>query len=101
MATPITPVKTYVGVLAVLIVFTVLTVALSFVSLSQDWHVLGGLVIAVIKASLVVMFFMHAVHSPRVTWCVIVVSIVFLVILFALMLADVMTRSLVPFMPGH
>jgi cytochrome c oxidase subunit IV len=101
MATPITPVKTYVGVLVVLIVLTVLTVALSFVSLSQDWHVLGGLVIAAIKASLVVVFFMHAVHSPRVTWCVIAVSIVFLVILFALMLADVMTRSLIPFMPGH
>lgn len=101
MATPITPVKTYVGVLAVLIVSTVLTVAFSFVSLSQDWHVLGGLVIAVIKASLVAMFFMHAIHSPRVTWCVILVSIVFLVILFALTLADVMTRSLLPFMPGH
>jgi caa(3)-type oxidase subunit IV len=101
MASPIAPVKTYVGVLAVLIVFTVLTVAFSFVSLSQDWHVLGGLVIAVIKASLVVTVFMHAIHSPRVTWCVILVSIVFLVILFALMLADVMTRSLVPFMPGH
>lgn len=101
MATPITPVKTYVGVLAVLIVFTVLTVVLSFVAISEDWHVLGGLVIAVIKASLVVMFFMHAIHSPRVTWCVIAVSIVFLVILFALTLADVMTRSLVPFMPGH
>ena len=64
MATPITPVKTYVGVRAVLIVSTVLTVAFSFVSLSQDWHVLGGLVIAVIKASLVAMFFMHAIHSP-------------------------------------
>jgi cytochrome c oxidase subunit 4 len=101
MATPITPVKTYVGILAVLIVFTVLTVTLSFVSLSQDWHVLGGLVIAVIKASLVVVFFMHAIHSPRVTWCVILVSIVFLVILFALTLADVTTRSLLPFMPGH
>ena len=61
----------------------------------------AGLVIAAVKASLVVLFFMHAIHSPRVTWCVIVVSIVFLVILFSLTLADVMTRSLVPFMPGH
>ena len=57
--------------------------------------------IAVIKASLVVVFFMHAIHSPHLTWCVILVSMVFLVILFALTLADVMTRSLLPFMPGH
>ena len=35
--------------------------------------------IAVVKATLVVLFFMHAIHSPRVTWCVIVVSIVLFV----------------------
>lgn len=101
MATPITPVKTYVGVLGVLVVLTVVTVAFSFLSLAEEWHVVGGLVIAIIKASLVVLFFMHAIHSPRVTWCVIVVSIVFLVILFSLTLADVVTRSLLPFLPGH
>lgn len=101
MMTPIAPVKTYVAVLSGLIVLTVLTVAVSFFPLAEEWHVTSGLVIAVIKATLVVLFFMHAIHSPRVTWCVIVISIVFVSILFSLTLADVTTRSLVPFMPGH
>jgi cytochrome c oxidase subunit IV len=101
MATPITSAKTYVAVLAVLCVLTVLTVTLSFVSLPEELHITGGLVIAAAKASLVVLFFMHAIHSPRVTWCVIVISILFLIILFSLTLAEVGTRSLVPFMPGH
>lgn len=44
---------------------------------------------------------MHAIRSPRITWCVIAVSIFFIVILFSLTLADITTRSLLPYMPGH
>lgn len=101
MTTPITSVKTYLAVLAVLLALTVLTVTISFFPLAEELHIVAGLVIAAAKASLVVLFFMHAIHSPRVTWCVIVVSIVFVIILFSLTLAEVTTRSLVPFMPGH
>jgi cytochrome c oxidase subunit 4 len=101
MTTPITSVKTYVSVLAALLILTVLTVAVSFFPLAGEWHIVSGLVIGAIKASLVVVFFMHAIHSPRITWCVIVVSVVFVLILFSLTLADIMTRSMVPFMPGH
>jgi cytochrome c oxidase subunit IV len=101
MATPMVSVKTYVTVLAVLVALTVLTVTVSFLPLAEGWHIGAGLTIAVAKASLVVLFFMHAIHSPRVTWCVIVMSIAWLLILFSLTLADFMTRSIVPFMPGH
>jgi cytochrome c oxidase subunit IV len=101
MSTRVAPVKSYIAVLSALIVLTVLTVALSFLPLPEAGHIAGGLVIAVLKASLVIVFFMHAIQSPRITWCVILISIVFLLILFSLTLSDVMTRSLVPFMPGH
>jgi cytochrome c oxidase subunit 4 len=101
MATPMASVKTYVSVLVVLVALTVLTVTVSFFPLPEALHIGAGLVIAIVKATLVVLFFMHAVHSPRVTWCVIVVSIAWLLILFSLTLADFMTRSMVPFMPGH
>jgi cytochrome c oxidase subunit 4 len=94
-------VKTYVMVLAVLVALTVLTVVVSFLPLPEGWHLGAGLIIAIVKASLVVLFFMHAIHSPRVTWCVIVMSVAWLLILFSLTLADFMTRSIVPFMPGH
>jgi cytochrome c oxidase subunit IV len=101
MAAAIVSVRTYVAVLAALLLLTVLTVSVSFLHLGENWHITIGLLIAATKASLVILFFMHAIHSPRVTWCVILVCIVFLIIIFSLTLADVMTRSLLPFMPGH
>jgi cytochrome c oxidase subunit IV len=96
-----TSVKTYVAILVALIVLTVVTVAFSFLPLAGGWHVASGMIVGAIKASLVVLFFMHAIRSPRITWCVITVSIFFILILFSLTLADVTTRSLLPFMPGH
>jgi cytochrome c oxidase subunit 4 len=98
---PETTVKTYVAILVALIVLTVLTVAFSFLPLAGGWHVASGMMVGAVKATLVVLFFMHAIHSPRVTWCVITVAIFFILILFSLTLADVTTRSLLPFMPGH
>ena len=56
---------TYVVVDLILVFLTILTVALSFVHESGLWHIAGGLVIAIFKASLVVLFFMHALRSPR------------------------------------
>jgi cytochrome c oxidase subunit 4 len=96
-----TTVKTYVAILVALIALTVLTVGFSFLPLEGGWHVASGMVVGAIKATLVVLFFMHAIHSPRVTWCVITVAIFFIVTLFSLTLADISTRSLLPFMPGH
>ena len=96
-----TTVKTYVAILVALIVLTVLTVGFSFLPLEGAWHVASGMVVGAIKATLVVLFFMHAIQSPRVTWCVITVALFFIVILFSLTLADISTRSLLPFMPGH
>ena len=56
---------TYVVIDLVLIVLTVITVALSFIEEPALGHLLGGLVIGVIKAALVVLFFMHALRSRR------------------------------------
>jgi cytochrome c oxidase subunit IV len=94
-------VTSYVAVLMALLVLTFLTVAFSFLPLPGAWHVALGMFVGAIKASLVVLFFMHAIHSPRITWCVIVVAVFFIVILFSLTLADFTTRSLLPYMPGH
>jgi hypothetical protein len=44
---------------------------------------------------------MHALHSPRVTWCVIVASIAWLLILFSLTYTDYLTRGDLPQKPGH
>jgi len=93
--------RTYVVVCVLLVLLTFLTVGVSFLRLPGAWHVALGLTIAVCKAALVVLFFMHALVSGRLTWIVIAVVCFWVVILFALTLGDYFSRGLVPFMPGH
>jgi cytochrome c oxidase subunit 4 len=92
---------TYLTVLGLLLVLTVVTVAISFIPLEGFWHIVCGLVVALVKATLVVLFFMHALGSPRATRVVIVAAIVWLLVLFSLTLCDYFTRSMVRFAPGH
>ncbi|HWC88020.1 MAG TPA: cytochrome C oxidase subunit IV family protein, partial [Pirellulales bacterium] len=86
---------------AILVALTLLTVGVSFIPLAGVWHVVLGMSIALIKGSLVVLVFMHAMHSPKITWLVIGAAVVWLMILLVLTLADYMTRGLIPHLPGH
>ena len=93
---------TYLIILAVLMVLTILTVGLSFVSTSGLVRIVAGQAIAVVKASLVVLFFMHALRSAAQTRAVIAVSIFWFVVVFlALTFSDYLTRGLIPNLPGH
>jgi cytochrome c oxidase subunit 4 len=93
--------STYLVVCGVLIALTFLTVGISFIPLSGGWHIALGLTIAVCKAALVILFFMHALVSPRLTWVVIIVVTFWLGILVVLTFTDYLTRNLIPYMPGH
>ena len=93
--------RTYVVVCIALIALTVLTVAVSFLPLVGIWHTVIGLIIAACKGSLVLLFFMHVIHSPRLTWIVIGVTSFWVVILFVLTLNDYFSRGMVAFTPGH
>ena len=89
-------------VLAVLVALTVGTVAFSFVDVSVAWHRSVALGIAALQASLVALFYMHALTSPKLTWCVILVAIFWVaVVLILLTFADYSTRSSFPHVPGH
>jgi cytochrome c oxidase subunit 4 len=92
---------TYLIVYGILIALTLLTVGISFIHLSEIGHIVLGALIGLCKASLVILFFMHALSSPRLTWVVIGVAIFWLGILLVLTLSDYVTRGLVPHMPGH
>ncbi len=72
--------KTYVNVLAALAVGTALTVAASHVHFGHWGNVAVGLLIATVKASLVVMFFMHMKYEQR-WWAGIVLFPVLLVLI--------------------
>jgi cytochrome c oxidase subunit IV len=92
----------YIIIDVLLILLTILTVGLSFVDASEAAHIVSGLAIAVVKASLVVLFFMHALRSPAQTRAVIAVAVFWLVVvLLALTLSDYLTRGMIPFLPGH
>jgi cytochrome c oxidase subunit 4 len=93
--------RTYVVVCVVLILLTLLTLGVSFAPLPGVWHTFLGLTIGLCKAVLVVLFFMHALISPRLTWTVIIVMSFWLGILVALTFADYLTRGMIPFTPGH
>ena len=96
----LTPIA-YITVCILLVLLTILTVAISFIPVEGVWHIIIGLSIGLAKASLVILFFMHALYSGRLTWSVIAVTGFWLGILLVLTLSDYFTRGLVPYMPGH
>jgi len=101
MASRVISPSTYVTVCVLLVLLTGLTLAVSFAPLPGVWHIVVGLTIGVVKASLVVLFFMHVLLSDRVTWLVILAACVSVGILFVLTLTDYLTRGMVPNVPGH
>jgi len=88
----IVPKKTYYTIFGVLMLCTYLTVQIAFFDLGP-LNTIAALGIAVIKATLVVLFFMHVKYSPRLTWAVVLGSVFWLGILLALTFGDYLTRS--------
>ena len=84
---------TYLLVWAALIVLTLTTVGMYYVNLGE-WHTAVGLLIAVLKTTLIVLFFMHALESGKLVWMVIAVAALFLAIMYAFTFADVATRGM-------
>ncbi len=82
----------YYAVFAALIVGTALTVAVAFIDLGALNNVLM-LGIAMTKALLVVLFFMHVRWSTRLTWVVAASGFFWLLILFGLTMQDYLTRG--------
>ena len=101
MASQSVSVRTFLMTGTLLIVLTIISISVSFIPLESQWHVTIGLSIGAFKAAMVVLFFMQVVVSPRLTWVVIVASIVWLFILISLTLVDYLSRSLLPYAPGH
>ncbi len=93
MAEHIVPPKTYLLVFVALLALTGLTVGISRIEMSEDWHTIIGLSIATVKASLVILFFMHVLYSGKLTWVVALSGLLWLAILIAYTVTDYMTRT--------
>ncbi len=86
--------KLYYAIWITLMCLTVITAAVSFVDLGP-LNTVVALVIATVKALLVVLFFMHVKYtSEKLTKIVIASAIFWLFLLLALSMADYATRFL-------
>jgi cytochrome c oxidase subunit IV len=82
----------YIAIFSALLVGTGLTAWAAFQNFGQ-FNIVIALGIATIKATLVVLYFMHARYSPKRTQLVIVCAIFWLAIMLSLTLADYQTRQ--------
>jgi cytochrome c oxidase subunit 4 len=92
MSAHVVPRSVYFAVFTALIVLTATTTAISFVDLGP-WSTVVALGIAFVKATLVVLFFMHVKYSPRLTQIVIAGGLFWLAIMVGLTLADFVSRG--------
>ncbi|MGA9884403.1 MAG: cytochrome C oxidase subunit IV family protein [Candidatus Acidiferrales bacterium] len=87
----IVPVSTYLIVFVTLLIATALTTGIAFVDLGS-WNVVVALIIAVCKASLVVLFFMHVKYNKGLSRIVVLAGVFWLGIMITFTLADELTR---------
>ena len=87
----VTSLGVYFAVFAALAAGTLLTWYASTVDLGWA-NTPIALLIATIKAVLVILFFMHVIHSTRLTWVVVIGSFLWLGVLFVLTFSDYLTR---------
>ena len=87
----IVPPRIYVAIFATLMVLTALTTWVAFIDLGP-LNVVIMLVIAGVKASLVVLWFMHARYESTLTRVAIVGAVFWLLVLIAMSASDVFIR---------
>lgn len=93
MSGHVAPKSMYYTIFAALMVLTVLTVAVARVDLGV-LNLPVALVIAVSKALLVIMFFMHVKYSTRLVQVTAFTGFLFLGILIAVTMADYLSRGM-------
>jgi cytochrome c oxidase subunit IV len=82
---------TYLVIIITLLVLTGLTVYAATIDLEQ-FNIVVALAIATLKATLVVLIFMHAKYSPRRTQMVILAAVFWLAILLFMTMSDYVSR---------
>lgn len=92
MAGHISPKSTYFTIFGALMVCTILTVMAAFINLG-DLNFPIALTIAIFKATLVVLFFMHVKYGSKLTKLVVGTAFFFLGIMLTLTLSDYLSRG--------
>ena len=93
MSEHIVSVRVYITIFLALLVGTALTVAAAFFDFPWRLNTIVALTIAVVKATLVVLYFMHVRYSARLIWVILASALFWMAILFAFTFSDYFTRS--------
>jgi cytochrome c oxidase subunit 4 len=85
-------VKTYLMVFGALMVFTVITVAISYLHLAVHEAIIIALAVATVKGSLVALYFMHLKHERHLVYYALALTVVFFVFLMVIPLVTNLDR---------
>jgi cytochrome c oxidase subunit 4 len=92
MSAHVVPPRVYYLIFGSLMLLTGLTVGVAFIDL-KVMNTVVALTIAIVKATLVVLFFMHVKYSTRLTWVVAASGVIWLAIMFSITFADYLSRG--------
>lgn len=84
---------TLLSIAGALLVLTFLTVAVTWIHIPEPFNIIVAIAIAVVKASLVAMFFMNLYWDTKFNTIVFLLSILFLLIFVSITLLDTMFRD--------
>ena len=88
----VVPLSFYLRIFGALIALTAVTVAVSFADFGV-WNDLVAISIAVTKATLVVLYFMHVRWSGKLVWVFAAAGFLWFLLLLTITFADVMSRD--------
>lgn len=80
------------GVAIALFILTFITVAVTWITIPEPWNVVVAIAIAMVKAVIVVMFFMNLYWDSKFNTLLLVMSIVFFLLLIGITLLDTLFR---------
>jgi len=86
-------IKLYAAIFAALLLLTLSTTGMAFVDLGGDLNALVAVAIAIVKALLVILFFMHVRYSSRLTWVFVGAGFFWLLILLTWTMTDPLARG--------
>jgi cytochrome c oxidase subunit 4 len=82
----------YVAIFLALLVLTAVTVGVTYINLGV-FNLAVAMAIAVTKASLVILFFMHVKYSPKIIKVTVGMSFFFLAIMMIMVMSDYLSRG--------
>ena len=85
--------KTYFFVLVALLIFTAITVGVAQIDFGA-FNAFFAMLIATVKASLVLLYFMHLKYENKIYWVVFGSAVFFVGLLFLFSKLDILTRVL-------